>query len=237
MIRSIFRRIPSFRKPRIVSGDDELAALAARISRQARRIPESAYIGFRPFRQQLTLRLAEMSKQLAELLQGRLCFASTEKWRTVYEDVLKSCRAKRYLSVALIRSDDYWRDEPGQASLEFNYDLIAHGFHIHRVFVIDEFFWPRTARTPSTGLFHWITSQHQRGIEVSLVRLSALEDEPDLVCDMGIYGDEATGLQQTDLEGRTVRFELRFDALSVRQAEQRWNQLLLYAKPLDELLD
>ena len=82
----------------------------------------------------------------------------------------------------------------------------------------------------------WIIKQHQRGIEVSLVRLTALEDEPGLVCDMGIYGEDAVGLQQTDFEGKTVRFELHFDANSVRQAVERWNQLQLYAMPLEQQL-
>ena len=64
----------------------------------------------------------------------------------------------------------------------------------------------------------------------------ALEDEPGLICDMGIYGEDAVGLQQTDFEGKTVRFELHFAANSVCQAVQRWNQLQLYASPLEQLL-
>ena len=66
--------------------------------------------------------------------------------------------------MALIRSDDYWRDAPGESSMQFNYELVAHGFHIHRLFIIDEFFWPRGARTPSKQLFHWILEQYQRGL-------------------------------------------------------------------------
>jgi hypothetical protein len=53
---------------------------------------------------------------------------------------------------------------------------------------------------------------------------------------MGIYGEDAVGLQQTDFEGKTVRFELHFDANSVRQAVERWNQLQLYAMPLEQQL-
>jgi len=188
------------------------------------------------FRKQVVLRLRTQLEQLRRMAEGRLIFESTETWRTVYEEVLQFCETRRYLSVALIRSDDYWRDAPGESSLEFNFALVSYGFYVHRVFLIDEFFWPRTARTPSTQLFHWIRDQHQRGVEVSLVRLTELEDEPSLVCDMGIYGAEAVGWQQTDLQGRTIRYEINFDQEAVAEAEQRWNQLLLFAKPFDEVI-
>ena len=188
------------------------------------------------FRKQVVLRLRDILARLCRMAEGRLIFESTETWRTVYEDVLEYCETRRYLSVALIRSDDYWRDAPGKNSLEFNFTLLAHGFHVHRVFLIDDFFWPRTARTPSTQLFHWIHDQHQRGVEVSLVRLSELEDEPSLVCDMGIYGADAVGWQQTDLQGRTLRYEVSFNRDAVIEAEQRWNQLLLFAKSFDEVV-
>ena len=95
------------------------------------------------YRTRVVLRLRNIAEQLAKLGQGRLVFESTETWRTVYEDVLKACQPRRYLSVALIRTDDYWRDAPGENSLEFNYMLVDHGFHVHRVFIIDDFFWPR----------------------------------------------------------------------------------------------
>jgi hypothetical protein len=182
------------------------------------------------------VRLRDFSQRLGRLAEGRLIFDSTETWRTVYEDVLKACQTRRYLSVALIRSDDYWRDAPGENSLEFNFELVDHGFHVHRIFIIDAFFWPRTARTPSTELFHWIQSQRQRGVEVSLVRLAELEDEPTLVGDIGIYGTDAVGWQQTDFEGRTVRYEISFDRNAVTEAEQRWRQLLLFAKPFAEIV-
>ena len=76
----------------------------------------------------------------------------------------------------------------------------------------------------------------QRGVEVSLVRLTELEDEPTLVTDMGIYGTDAVGWQQTDFEGRTIRYEISFDRNAVTEAEQRWHQLLLFAKPFDAVV-
>ncbi len=212
----------------------EIAGLIKLLRKTLRQLAGCDELESAVFRKQLRLRLRDISERLERLAEGRLIFDSTETWRTVYEEVLQSCETRRYLSVALIRSDDYWRDAPGESSLEFNYQLLAHGFHVHRIFIIDEFFWPKTARAPSKQLFHWIQTQHRRGIEVSLLRLADLDDEPNLACDIGIYGSDGVGSQQTDFQGRTIRFELSFDKNAVAEAEQRWNQLLLYARPLDE---
>lgn len=214
----------------------EFATVAQGIADRMKHLSECESLASEVFRKQVRLRLRDFRERLGRLGEGRLIFESTETWRTVYEDVLKACQTRRYLSVALIRSDDYWRDAPGENSLDFNYELIEHGFHVHRVFIIDEFFWPRAARTPSTGLFHWIQSQRLRGVEVSLIRLTDLEDEPTLVSDMGIYGSDAVGWQQTDFEGRTVTYEISFDLNAVTEAEQRWHQLLLFAQPLDAIV-
>jgi len=211
--------------------------VAREISDELKRLIHSDVLNSELFRQQVTLRLHEHLAEIADLAAGKLVFSSTEVWRTVYQQVLESSATKRYLSVALIRTDDYWRDAPGESSLKFNYQLVDHGFHIHRLFIIDEFFWPRASKTPSKQLFHWILAQYQRGIEVSVLRLTDLDEEPSLVCDIGIYGQSAVGQQQTDLEGRTTRFELSFATNDMQQAEQRWQQLLVYAQPFSQSID
>lgn len=187
------------------------------------------------FRHQLLLRLHQQRLQLGTWAAGKLQFSSTEKWRTVYRQVLETAKVKRYLSVALIRSDEYWRDAPGESSLQFNYELLERGSLIRRLFIIDDFFWPPSARTPSIELFRWIQQQHKHGIDVGLIRLSELDEESSLACDIGIYGDSAVGRQETDFEGRTTRFELNFTTPAVRIAEQRWRDLQVYAKPLSAL--
>lgn len=214
---------------------DELSTAADRIQRTLCQLEQTPFCGVPSFQAEILLRLHGMYSQLCEFAAGRIAFTSTETWRTVYEHVLDHCQLKRYFSVALIRSEDYWRDAPGQRSLEFNYRLVERGFHLHRIFVIDEFFWTRHAATPSRDVYRPILEQHRRGIETSLVRAAALEDEPELCCDMGIYGDQAMGLQETDFQAKTMRFELRFARQDIQQAEQRWQQLLLYAQPLSEL--
>ncbi len=218
------------------SRDLELWSVVDGISRGLRQLGGCDAMASPSFRKRAIIRLRDFRERLGSLSEGRLLFESTETWRTVYEEVLQACRTRRYLSVALIRSDDYWRDTPGDTSLQFNYDLVAHGFYVHRIFIIDEFFWPRSAQTPSTRLFQWIYEQRQRGVEISLTRLTDLDDEPGLVSDIGIYGKDAVGRQQTDYEGRTLRYEIAFDPGAVIEAEERWNQLLLFAEPFDELV-
>jgi hypothetical protein len=214
-----------------------VAEVIRAVSSELDRLSQSDVLESEVFRQQVALRLHDKLTEITDLATGKLVFSSTETWRTVYQQVLESADAKRYLSVALIRTDDYWRDAPGESSLKFNYELVAHGFHIHRVFIIDDFFWPRASRTPSKQLFLWILDQYRRGIEVSLIRLTDLDDDPSLVCDIGIYGQSSVGQQQTDFEGKTTRFELCFAANALLQAEQHWQQLMVYAQPLPAIID
>lgn len=189
------------------------------------------------FQKHARFRLERVSQQLDELLRHELSFSQTETWRTVYQAVLSQCRAKRYLSVALIEHEDYWRDQPGQSCLEFNYDLVRHGFYVHRRFIIDEFFWPPGAVHPSRETLTSIEEQQTNGIDVTLIRKSDLENEPGLVCDMGIYGESAVGYQTLDEQARTTSYLLRFGKQAIEAAEEHWRQLELYAISLDELLD
>ena len=189
------------------------------------------------FEEQVALRLSAFQQQLDEFNRLTLSFDATETWRTVYQRMLESCETHRYLSVALIKSDEYWRDEPGRSSLEFNYRLLDHGFTVRRVFIIDPFFWPPTTKTPAREILNWIVTQNERGIITSLVRLADLENEPDLICDMGIYGTEAVGKQIADFDGRTVRFRLYFDRNRIREAEDLWNRIQLFAVQIEDLIE
>jgi hypothetical protein len=189
------------------------------------------------FERQAYFRLQRMSQQLSELLRYELSFSQTETWRIVYEAILSACQVKRYLSVALVETEDYWRDPPGQASLEFNFDLVQHGFHVHRRFIIDDYFWPPRAVRPATEVFSAIQQQAAHGIEVSLIRKSQLETEPQLVRDLGIYGERAVGYQSLDEQGRTTAYKLCFGRQAIETAEELWRQLDLFAVSWEELLD
>lgn len=184
--------------------------------------------------EQAALRLSRMASEVEELASGKLVFGSTETWRAVYEAVLAGCRQRRYLSVAVIETEDYWRDRPGRASLEFNYRLVQHGFHVGRTLIVDEFFWPEKSDLPDKQLLRWAKAQHDEGIAVSIARLSEVED--DLRLDFGVYGERAVGYQVVDERGRTERYMLLFDAASRQLAEDRWRRLELFVEPLDDLL-
>ena len=53
---------------------------------------------------------------------------------------------------------------------------------------------------------------------------------------LGFTDTDAVGRQQTDYEGRTISYEIAFGQAAVTAAEERWNQLLLFAKSFDEVL-
>ena len=79
------------------------------ISTELDRLSQNDVLDSEVFRQQVALRLDDKLTEITDLAAGKLVFSSTETWRTVYQQVLESADAKRYLSVALIRTDDYWR--------------------------------------------------------------------------------------------------------------------------------
>ena len=54
--------------------------------------------------------------------------------------------------------------------------------------------------------------------------------------DFGIYGDDAVGMQVVDFEGKTKCFHMYFGPDRVREAEDRWDRLLLYSVLLDDRL-
>ena len=86
-------------------------------------------------------------------------------------------------------------------------------------------------------LHRWIDQQHQQGIGIVLVRQADLAGDPDLLVDLGIYGNRAVGFQELDGKGQTLRFTLSFDFPEILAAEQRWERLLVYAVDYEKLLD
>ena len=97
--------------------------------------------------------------------------------------------------------------------------------------------WPGPETLPVEQIRQWIHEQSSRGVDVRLVRESSLKSEPDLVADMGIYGNRAVGFQELDDECHTVRFTLHFDMDQLTSAEGRWDRLKIYAMKYEEFLD
>lgn len=206
---------------------------ASRITRATNAISEFDNSVFRKI---VRFRIDELTTEFETMATGTVKFRSTETWRTAYEEILDRVPAKRYLSVALIQTDEYWQSEPGRRSIEFNLQLVQHGFYVARIFILDEFFWPPLSKTPDREIFNWISQQHDGGLDVFLVRHSEIHDEQELIRDFGIYGDTAVGYQLTDNLGRTKEFELHFHPNEVAKAEELWKRLMLFAIPYDEIM-
>ena len=188
-------------------------------------------------RETAVLKLGSVAGEIDALASGTVVFAGTEGWRTVYEQLLKSPDLKQYRSVAWVRTTGYWGDPPGRASLQANFAAAHRGVLIERVVIVSDHLWPASDPLPADDVRGWVQEQHDHGLWVCLVRESALAREPDLLADIGIYGDRAVGVQDLDESSKTVRFTLKFDPQTVRQAQERWRRLLLFATSLREILD
>ena len=183
------------------------------------------------------LKLASVTGQIESLAAGTVVFAGTEAWRTVYERLLKSPDVKQYRSVAWVRSPDYWQDPPGRQSMQANFTAAHRGVLIERVIILRDDLWPRGDPLPHKSILPWIEEQHNQGLWLTLVRERDLASEPELLGDMGIYGDRAVGLQELDEHSRTVRFTLLFDTQNVHLARDRWERLAFFTISFRELLD
>ena len=182
------------------------------------------------------LKLSSISEQLRSLSSGRVVFSTTETWRTVYREILKSPDLKRYRSVSWVKTKDYWQDQPGKQDMRLNFELSKDGLLIERIVILRGELWPRNEALPSGAIRPWIDEQHASGIKLALVRESEILSEPDLLMDFGIYGERATGIEDLDDQSRTVRFTLLFDRQSLSVAQDRFSRLSLYAKPYSEIL-
>jgi hypothetical protein len=191
----------------------------------------------RLFRDLALHRLTTVSDEFATMAAGRIVFHATETWRTAYQHILETLRVKTYLSVAWVRTNDYWNDAPGRQSMQFNYELVGRGIRIERVHILSDELWPFDEKLPTGGMLEWLVEQRGQGIHVSLLRESDLSKEPDLLRDFAIYGDRATGMQELDEDSRTVRFVLSFDEPSIQKALDRWERLTLYSVSLQNVVD
>ena len=188
-------------------------------------------------RQIALLKLASVVSQIESLAGGVVVFSLTESWRAVYEQLLRSRDVRKYRSVAWVKTADYWQDPPGRQSMQVNFEAVDRGLLIERVIILGDALWPRGQLLPSNEILPWIEEQHNHGMWVTLVRESDLTREPDLLSDVGIYGDRAIGTQELDEHSRTLRFTLEFTPQAVQLAEDRWRRINLYATSLRSLLD
>lgn len=183
------------------------------------------------------IKLSSIAEEMQSLAKGQVVFSGTESWRTVYEEILQTPGLKDYLSVAWVKTSDYWQDPPGKQSMRVNLALVQQGLRSYRIVILRDKLWPKGELFPAPAIRPWIEDQYNRGVNVSLIRESDLAQEPDLICDFAVYGDRATGIQEIDEQSRTVRFTLSFDRQSIRLAQNRWERLSLYSVCYGDLLD
>ena len=190
------------------------------------------------FRQLALSRLEGVARDCRLLGNATVEFLSTESWRVVYEELLRSPGLHLYRSVAYVESADYWQDAPGEQSTQLNLQLHDSGIvRIERTVVIADHLWPESSLFPVEPLCTWLDRHHRHGIWLRLVRESSLANDPDLFCDCGIYGNRAVGIQSADPQGQTIKFTLCFDFAKVQEAEEKWNRLAVYAVSYRDLLD
>ena len=196
-------------------------------------------VNFDPICRDLAIaRATHIEGELLQVSQGRFIFTGTETWRMPYERLLRSPGLYLYRSIAFLKTANYWQDEPGRQSMQLNFELAGDGkLNIERIVIVPDHLWPPQERFPVEPIHSWLQAQHLHSITVQLVRQSSLAEEPDLVTDMGLYGNRAVGQQEIDERGRTVQFTLTFDFPEVLAAEQRWERLSIYAISYAELLD
>ncbi len=169
---------------------------------------------------------------------GRIEFQSTESWRLVYEQLLRSPGLHLYRSVAHVETPHYWQDGPGQQSTQLNLELQDAGtLSVERTVIIADHLWTEDSTFPCDPIHSWVDEQHRHGIWLRLLRESSVQSEPELLSDYGIYGNRAVGMQRLDVSGRTVRFVLSFDFEDVQRAEKSWERLAVYATSYRDLLD
>ncbi|WP_146678856.1 hypothetical protein [Pirellula sp. SH-Sr6A] len=190
------------------------------------------------FRSLAHQRLQSIIEQSELMGAATIEFPSTESWRVVYEELLRSPGLHLYRSVSYIESAHYWQDGPGQQSTKLNLELQdARIVSIERIAIIADHLWPEEALFPIEPIHSWLDEQHRHGIRLRLLRESDVGTETDLLNDFGIYGNRAVGIQLADPAGRTIRFVLSFDFAKLRQAEAQWSRLTVYSVSYAELLD
>lgn len=190
------------------------------------------------FRTAALQQLSILGQSLQELGTGTLTFENTESWRLIYEQILRSKVVYSYKSVAWVRDLDYWQDEPGQKSIRLNQELVSRQqISMERIFILQDALWPTGTEHGDSKVTELLKEHIRSKIKVFAIRESSLSNDQDLLADFGIYGSHAVGYQVMDGRHRTHRFTIQFNFDAVALAEQRWQRLLAYAKPFDEILN
>ncbi|MDA0282537.1 MAG: hypothetical protein O3B86_04195 [Planctomycetota bacterium] len=234
-LRSAPLNFGPLKTPFLLAHDREMFPRFETLSHSLLRIAQNTDPIFRSVAMQ---RLDALSAQINHIAEGTIEFRSTETWRLVYEQLLKSPGLHEYRSVAWVRNDNYWQDAGGRQSTRLNAEVQAAGrVTVKRIAILADELWQTDADIPVERVRQWIHEQHVDGIQIKLVRESSLRNESDLLQDMGIYGSRAVGFQEVDEAGQTSRFVLKFDFNEITRAEDCWKRLSVYSTSYKDFLD
>ncbi len=232
---AIARAQPMIEKSRQISQD---SSMAHRYHQIVNGIIGSQGITHQLFRELAIDYLELVGNRTEALGQGQVEFRETEAWRVAYDKILSHGDVMSYRSIAWVTSNGYWQDEPGQSSTELNYRLQYNKrLQIERIAILADNVWRPGEKFPEDPIHQWLIEQYNHGIWVELVRESSIVDEPELLADVGIYGNIAVGKQFIDRESRTTRFILSFDPREIEAAVDHWEKLKLFSVSLQKLLD
>jgi hypothetical protein len=221
--------------PLRLARDDEVFKRYQEVSRALLRI---SWRNDPIYRELALQQLAGTSEHLRQVAQGEISFRDTEVWRLAYEQLLRSPGLYQYRSVSWMTTDSYWQDEPGRQSMKLNLELHERQqITVERIVILKDSDWSNDRELPIPKIRQWIHGQHVHGIWIAMVRESQLENEPDLLEDIGIYGSRAVGIQRIDEQAKTKSFVLKFDMNAIEEAEARWRRLQVYATSYGDLLD
>ena len=167
-------------------------------------------------------RLNEFRLELAtELSMGMISFRA-EAFRVHYHEILSQPDVTEYKSVAFVKSENYWHDETGKYSIQFNYELLKKGKGIERIFIIRDSVWN------SNRIKDWIREQKEKGIVVGVAKESRIPPEEDLLYDLGIYGNRAVGYQTTNDDCKTTSFQFHFNKDTIDKAKEQFERLKIH---------
>ena len=214
--------------PASLASDPELFDIYRRISSSLAKI---VHLKGSHYRDSAFNRLHSIANDLKALSEGKIVFKGTETWRRPYREILENPAVRHYRSVSWVKSEEYWRDEAGQGSLELGHDLIRQGMLIERILIIRAKLWPEDSGLPNETIQRWIKSQVANGVQIYLVREDSLSNDAELIVDFGIYDEIATGVQKTNHQSKTLQFTFFFGEKDIKDAIARWNKLLLFVRP------
>jgi len=166
-------------------------------------------------------KVRELLRQLADASRGCIEYAGGETWRKEWQLLLGHKRGTKYLSVAWVKSPEYWSDPAGQESFAF---CRTASLDTTRIYVL------RDPCHDDPEVCRMVLDDYGSKVKVFVVLEDVVKaSDEQLLADFGVYGTRAVGYQDLDDRCRTRTFKFYFDEEQCEAARERFNGLKLYA--------